>query len=159
MLTLLAFLFLVVGGGMLTIGIVGMKRYWFEEGGYIPLDIIGSMLLLAFLGCGIGSLSLLADIKTSYKYDDQIAIVEEVNEELEKQICSSVEIYLKHEENIYENLNIDTAIGLFSAYPNLKSNELVSSLISTYKENSNEIKKLKIKKTELARTKFLVYFG
>ena len=92
-------------------------------------------------------------------YDTRIEIVQESNQQLEEQICSAVEKYLEHEENVYEKLDITTAIGLFSAYPNLKSNELVQALIDTYKANAEEIKALKLEKANLAIYKFLVYFG
>ncbi len=69
------------------------------------------------------------------KTRSQIEIVEDENTELEGQICSAVENYFKHEENIFQSLDITTAIGLYSAYPNLKSNELVQNISSKYERN------------------------
>ena len=160
MLTMLAFILLAIGGVMIFFGIFGPQKYWWNiDEGSLPLFIFGAIFCLGWIGCGIGSLCLLTEIQMESQYDAKIAIVEEANEELEQQICSSVEMCLKHEENVYESLNIQTAIGLFSAYPNLKSNELVKIQIETYQANAEEIKSLKLQKTELARAKYMVYFG
>lgn len=128
------------------------------------LDIVFQLIFTAILGATVGGLfiwdmTLVTDITTANVIDSQIAIVEEENTELEEQICSAVENYLKHEGDIFQSLDITTAIGLYSAYPNLKSNELVQSLIETYQANTSEIKALKMKKTEISKYKWLVYFG
>lgn len=118
-----------------------------------------ALSIIATIGCFIAIMCFIPKIATEKIYDTRIEIVQETNMQLEEQICSAVEKYLEHEENVYEKLDITTAIGLFSAYPNLKSNELVQSLIDTYKANAEEIKALKLEKTNLAVYKFLVYFG
>lgn len=127
--------------------------------GVVGLGILDFLIYCAFIGCFITIMCFIPKIATESTYDTRIEIVQETNMHLEEQICSAVEKYLEHEENVYEKLNITTAIGLFSAYPNLKSNELVKQLVDTYKANAEEIKELKLEKTNLAIYKFLVYFG
>lgn len=125
----------------------------------VSLGFLNFLIYCAFVGCFITIMCFIPKIATEKIYDTRIEIVQETNMQLEEQICSAVEKYLEHEENVYEKLDITTAIGLFSAYPNLKSNELVQSLIDTYKANAEEIKALKLEKANLAVYKFLVYFG
>lgn len=125
----------------------------------VCLGILDFFIYCAFIGCLITTLCFIPKIATESIYDTKIEIVQETNMQLEEQICSAVEKYLEHEESVYEKLDITTAIGLFSAYPNLKSNELVKQLVDTYKVNAEEIKELKQEKTNLAIYKFLVYFG
>lgn len=126
---------------------------WWVRGVFAILSIFAGVGLFIALMC------LIPKVATETIYETRIEVVQESNARLEEQICSAVETYLKHEENVYEKLNITTAIGLFSAYPNLKSNELVQSLINTYQANTEEIKALKLEKTNLAVAKFLIYFG
>ena len=128
------------------------QRYWWR-------GFVGVTSLAATVGLCIGIMCLVPKIATEHKYQVQIETVQETNAQLEEQICAAVESYLKHEENVYEKLDITTAIGLFSAYPNLKSNELVQSLITTYQTNAAEIKALKLEQIELTTFKFLVYLG
>ena len=113
----------------------------------------------ACLGMFITLLCLIPKIATEQKYEARIEAIQESNTVVEQQTCSAVETYLKHEENVYEKIDVTVAIGLFSAYPNLKSNELVQSLIDTYQNNAAEIKSLKLEKINLSTVKFLVYFG
>lgn len=131
---------------------------------FVDNDNLSVGFLAIICGCGmiglfITDMVFVGKINTANVIDSQIAVVQEENTELEEQICSAVETYLKHEENIFQSLDITTAIGFYSAYPNLKSNELVQSLIETYQANTSEIKALKIKKTEVSKWKWLVYFG
>ena len=122
-------------------------------------DTFAIMSCVACLAMFITLMCLIPKIATEQKYQECIEAVQESNTYIEEQIRASVESYLKHEENVYEKLDVTTAIGLFSAYPNLKSNELVQSLIGTYQTNASEIKALKLEKIELSTVKFLVYFG
>lgn len=160
MLTVICFIFLALAITALVIGVVGNRRDWwgYDNVPYIACITICIVLVLCFVGTGIAVASCATKLHTASKYDEQIDIVTEMNTELEHQICSSVENYLKHEEVVFESIDIETAIGLFSIYPNLKSNELVQTLITTYQNNANEIKKLKIAKSELVTARWLVYF-
>lgn len=145
---------------ILAIGITLCIKYFdISSDSVILLGILDFLIYCAFIGCFITIMCFIPKIAIESTYDTRIEIVQETNMQLEKQICSAVEKYLEHEENVYEKLDITMAIGLFSAYPNLKSNELVQSLIDTYKANADEIKGLKLEKINLAIYKFLVYFG
>ena len=141
---------------------VGFGIWCACEGGFessMGLGMLALLFSLCCIGCFIALMVFIPKVANENVYDVRIEIVEEHNAQLEEQICSAVEKYLEHEENVYEKLDVTTAIGLFSAYPNLKSNELVQSLIDTYRANTDEIKALKMDKVNLAVIKFLVYFG
>ncbi len=160
MLTVICVLCLLLGIGMLIWIRFSEKD---DCGDLTDVDIIRSVVsffsFIATIGIFITIMCFIPKFANESVYDTRIEIVQESNQQLEEQICSAVEKYLEHEENVYEKLDITTAIGLFSAYPNLKSNELVQALIDTYKANAEEIKALKLEKANLAIYKFLVYFG
>lgn len=145
---------------ILAIGITLWIRYSanMSEEGVMFFGVLDFLIYGVFIGCLITILCFIPKIATEHTYDTRIEIVQETNMQLEEQICSAVEKYLEHEENVYDKLDITTAIGLFSVYPNLKSNELVKQLVDTYKANAEEIKGLKLEKINLAIYKFLVYF-
>ena len=157
MFIVLIIVFLALGVSLLLL--IHYGEYDDSDGVWWVRGVFGIPCILAGVGLFIATMCLIPKIATEHTYDTRIEIVQESNAQVETQICSAVESYLKHEENVYEKLNVTTAIGLFSAYPNLKSNELVQSLIDTYQHNTNEIKSLKLEKTNLAVAKFLVYFG
>ena len=163
MLTVICFVFLAIAIILFGFAFGGVARYdsWWDtdEGPFIIMTIFGIIAVIAWLGTGIAVLCLISDLHTASKYDNQIAIVESANEALETRICAAVEANMQHEENIFKNLDIDIAIGLYSAYPNLTSNELIQSLITTYQKNTAEIKTLRMKQSELITVKYLVYFG
>lgn len=157
MFIVLTVVFLILGIGLLIWNLFGNANsddaVWMVRGTIGLCSLVVCIVIFGIM------MSMIPKIATEQTYDTRIEIVQESNAQLEEQICSAVESYLKHEENVYEKLNVTTAIGLFSAYPNLKSNELVQSLIKTYQANMSEIKALKLEKTNLAVAKFLVYFG
>ena len=157
MFIVLTVIFLVLGIALLLCNHYG--KYDDDDGIWWVRGVFALPSILAGVGLFIALMCLIPKVATEPTYETRIEVVQESNAQLEEQICSAVESYLKHEENVYEKLNVTTAIGLFSAYPNLKSNELVQSLINTYQSNTEEIKALKLEKTNLAVAKFLVYFG
>lgn len=157
MFTVLTMFFLILGIVLFMCNAFGKYDYeydiWWCRGTFAIISI------LITVGLFVPLMIFIPKIATENIYDTRIEIVQESNLQLEEQICSAVEKYLEHEENVYEKLDITTAIGLFNVYPNLKSNELVKTLIDTYKANAEEIKELKLEKTNLTIYKFLVYFG
>ena len=164
MITVLCVAFLILGIGMFVWNRfdnyedayhddpTGTGRFWVRG----TFGVIGFVVFAALF---ITIMCLIPKVATEQKYEARIEVVQESNTHVEEQICAAVESYLAHEENIYESLDVTTAIGLFSAYPNLKSDELVQSLIATYQNNAAEIKELKLERVNLATTKFLLYFG
>lgn len=157
MFIVLTVVFLAVGIGLLLWNHFG--RYDEDNSCWWVNGTFGIISILAGAVCMIALLCCIPKVATEATYDTRIEIVQESNAQVEVQICSAVEKYLEHEENVYEKLDVTTAIGLCSAYPNLKSNELVQSLIDTYRANTDEIKALKMDKANLAVIKFLVYLG
>lgn len=162
MLSILAAVFLFFGIGLLLWNRFGKYddyKWTTEAPRYWVRGVFGVISLIITAGLTIAIMVMIPKIATEYKYQERIETVQDTNTQLEEQICAAVESYLQHEENVYEKLDITTAIGLFSAYPNLKSNELVQSLITTYQTNAAEIKSLKLEQIELTTFKFLVYLG
>ncbi len=145
MITVLCVAFLVIGIGLFVWNHLDKYEDTYHEDCTEALrfwvrDTFAIMSCVACLAMFITLMCLIPKIATEQKYQERIEAVQESNTYIEEQICASVESYLKHEENVYEKLDVTTAIGLFSAYPNLKSNELVQSLIGTYQTNASEIK-------------------
>ena len=162
MLSILAAILFALGIGMLLWNRFGKYedyKWATEAPRYWTRGVFGIISLIVTAGLMIAIMVMIPKISTEYKYQERIDTVQEANSQLEEQICAAVESYLEHEENVYEKLDITTAIGLFSAYPNLKSNELVQSLITTYQTNAAEIKALKLEQIELTTFKFLVSLG
>lgn len=164
MLTVLCVAFLLLGIGMFIWNYFdnyedAYNEDAFQSARYWVRGTFGVIGFLVFVALFITIMCFIPKVATEQKYETRIEVVQESNTLVEEQICAAVESYLAHEENIYESLDITTAIGLFSAYPNLKSDDLVQSLITTYQNNAAEIKALKLERVNLTTLKYLLYFG
>lgn len=152
---------LVVGIGLLILGIVfGCKDDW-ESGKCIACMCIGTIV---FIVCAIVMIFVVNDAITYSQMDERIAIYEEENVRIEKQVKTTVEAYQEYEKEIFGNIDLDKISGeklilLTSIYPELKSDTLVQELISVYTENNNQIKELKTKKLDYKVSCWWLYFG
>ena len=90
--------------------------------------------------------------------DEQIAIMQERNEKLCKEIEPIIRSYIKYEEDTYKNLKpiSQEKIIAYAMYPQLASNKLVQKQIEIIKDNEDKITFLKLKKTELKTFKFWI---
>lgn len=71
-----------------------------------------------------------------------------------------VKEYLEHEHDTFEDLKTEeSAITLVTLFPELKSDTLVQQQLEIYVKNNAQIKYLKEEKIEIAKDKWLLYFG
>ena len=141
---------------------------------WIILIVFVSMLILGaladeevFMGMGFAGtvIAIIAVIWiSSYvivlnKIDERIAMYQEENEKIERQIAETITQYQEYEKEIFTEVSPDSAITLVSVYPDLKSDTLVQSQIEVYTSNNQNIKKLKEEKINGAVTRWWLYFG
>ena len=104
----------------------------------------GAIFLLIISICLIALVPEYIDVKSVNK---QIEIVETANQELEEEIAVSVQTYMNYEGKELSALKPDISsadlVAFAETYPELKSSQLVQEQITTYKENKEEIVKLK----------------
>ena len=91
--------------------------------------------------------------------DERIAMYEEQNAKIEAQVSEAVELYMSHEDEVFDKAKADSSITLVSLYPELKSDTLMQELTTTYTENNKKICELKEEKITAKRAKFWLYFG
>ena len=103
---------------------------------------------------------LVPKVATASTIDDKIAMYQEENATIEKDIDRIVEQYLEHEHNTFADLKTDeSSITLVTLFPELKSDALVQQQLKIYVANNAEIKLLKEKKIDLVQLRWLLYFG
>ena len=91
--------------------------------------------------------------------DTKIAMYFEENTNIETNVTTTVEKYLEHEYNIFNNLQGEDIQTLLVVYPEINSNELVKRQVEIFVENNNKIKELKEQKLNIEVWKWWVYFG
>lgn len=86
----------------------------------------------------------------------QIVMYEEENSKIEKSIEAAVLQYEDYEKDTYTNITnkSEDVELLVQFYPQLKNVSLVKEQIKTYRDNTNQIKKLKTKQIELQKYKW-----
>ena len=80
--------------------------------------------------------------------EQQIAMYEEENEDIEQEVKVIIDSYIAYEEGVYGNIDIDDYSGdrlllLTQLYPELKANTLIQTQIELHTSNAAEIKELK----------------
>lgn len=129
--------------------------YNFEDGGVIMM-IISIILIVVACIIEIGISFCLAD---SIKAEEKIAMYQEENSKIESQINELVEKYMDYESETLSDFKPESSITLVSLYPELKSDTLVQTQITTYTENNNIIKELKEMLIDRSVYRWMLYFG
>ena len=112
------------------------------------------------LGFIIAICCLAPKVATESVVDSKIAIYQEENANIEQDIDRIVQEYLVHEHNTFADLKTEeSSITLVTLFPELKSDTLVQQQIEIYVANNNKIKALKEEKIELAKIRWVLYFG
>ena len=91
--------------------------------------------------------------------DQQIAMYQEENANIEAQIANCVTQYQQHEAEIFSEVAPESAVTLVALYPDLKSDALVAKQIEIYIANNEAIKELKEDKLDIITARWWVYFG
>lgn len=99
------------------------------------------------------------DFSKTMVIDDMITMYTEENQNIESQIDVIVRKYMDYESGTFTELKNDSSITLVSLYPELKSDELVQTQISTYQVNNAKLKELKEAKINTRVYKWWLYFG
>ena len=122
-----------------------IKGYWNQTVLNTTVIILSVIAILLCVLIGFVSLSYNYISYTSAK--NKIIIVEEANTELESEITESIKQYIQYEGEEFKALkkNYDNAelIAIAETYPKLQSSQLIQTQINTYKENKEEVVKLK----------------
>ena len=94
------------------------------------------------------------------KIDEKISMYQQENERIEAEMDVMVDSYMQYETDIIDSV-VDgkSSSALVAVFPELKSDTLVQKQLDVYLENNEKIKELKAEKIELARKRWLVYFG
>ena len=89
----------------------------------------------------------------------EVKLYEQENLKIEKKIDLLTKRYIDHESDFYKNFKKGDGIALVETYPELKSNELISTQLKIYNENNNKL--LEAKKDEIYcnTAKWWLYFG
>ncbi len=99
-------------------------------------------------------------LQSAHIIDEKIAMYEEENTRIERELNQIITSYLNHESDIYtHDKEGEYLIQAILAYPELNSQELVSDQIEVYIDNNQTIKNYKLDKIDLSLTKWLLYFG
>lgn len=92
--------------------------------------------------------------------DKKIAVLEERNEVVLKQVEPIINRYLLYESKTLEKVKVSSEnIIALSMYPELKSDEFLKSQIDIVVKNQDEITKLKLSKAELNLYKLWIFMG
>ena len=131
--------------------------YWskdveFAEGVYVfsAILLFIEVIVAVLLTVTVANLSVI---------DDRIAMYQEENSKIERQIADIVEQYQKYETDIFMDVAPDTAVTLVALYPELKSDTLVQSQIEVYTENNKMIKSLRDQQIKGDVSRWWLYFG
>ena len=122
------------------------------------VGIVFYVLSAIFLAITLIVLACYNDTKASC--DKKIAVLEEKNEQVLKQIEPIVDRYLLYESETLEKVKVNNEnIIALSMYPELKGNKFLKSQIDIVVKNQNEITKLKLSKAELNAYKLWIFMG
>jgi len=102
---------------------------------------------------------LSSTVFTENTIDEKIKMYQEENANIEKDIDKVVKEYLKHEHDTYADLKNESSITLVTLFPDLKSDNLVQQQLNIYVRNNSTIKYLKEEKIDIAKKKWILYFG
>lgn len=141
---------------LLVVFLILWKIYPKREDGF---SIMSMFCVMAIIGLLIPICTLSTTVATESTIDSKIAMYEEENTKIEQDIDRIVEHYLKYEQDTFANLKDESPITLVTLFPELKSDALVQQQLEIYVDNNAEIKSLKEEKIDIAKKKYLLYFG
>lgn len=139
----------------------------------VVLFIIGLVSYLSYdedvgFGCyifsgvllGITLIVIACYNETKVSCDEKIAVLEEKNELVLKQVEPIINKYLTYEGETLEKLKVSSEnVIALSMFPELKGNEFLKSQIDIIIKNQDEITKLKLDKASLESYKLWIFMG
>lgn len=122
--------------------------------------IMSWVLGFVILGLVIAICCLSTTVATESTIDSKIEMYQEENTNIEQDIDKIVKEYLEHEHETFADLKTEeSSITLVTLFPELKSDTLVQQQLEIYVENNAKIKSLKEEKIDIAKIKWILYFG
>lgn len=158
---------LILGIAIITLIIFLVLRVRYA-GGYNAGDFtVNDFFMLMCWVSGIGCICLIIAIcylapkvATESVIDSKIIMYQEENTNIEQDIDKIVKAYLEHEHDTFADLKTEeNSITLVTLFPELKSDTLVQQQLEIYVANNAKIKSLKEEKIDLAKIRWLLYFG
>lgn len=123
---------------------------------YCTINTVGGILVVISL---IAALIVGVNLSNRIIIDNKIALYQEENDQIEKDISTIVNNYMDYEQDTFSEFKNDNPAVLVSMYPELKSDTLISKQIEVYAANNQEIKSLKALKLNLSLCAWWLYFG
>ena len=124
----------------------------------ICFGISGIGMVVGFFAL-VGLIVVGVNVKSLSVIDDRIAMYEEENARIERQVADVVEQYQKYETDIFREVAPESAVTMVSLYPELKSDSLVQAQIEVYTENNKTIRDLRDKQIKGNVYRWWLYFG
>jgi hypothetical protein len=155
---------LVISLALLICGYVEFKKHH-KDGKSLEDSFPGGVRIIVSgilsVGCIIAILVLSNNLYSARFVAAREAVVySDQNKKIESQIALAVESYMSFEKGTYIELKPGSDILLtLSAYPDLKSNELVSKQVDVYIKNNATISSLRIEQVNASLYAFWLYFG
>lgn len=119
----------------------------------IFLGVVACALIIEICGLSI-------EVATESIIDSKIAMYQEENANIERQIDKIIEGYLEHEHNTFADLKTEeSSITLVTLFPELKADALVQQQLEIYVANNASIKQLREEKINMVKAKWILYFG
>lgn len=119
----------------------------------VILGVVALILVIAIC-------CLATTVATESVLDNKIAMYQEENANIEQDIDKIVKEYLEHEYDTFTDLSADeSSITFVTLFPELKSDTLVQQQLEIYLNNNAKIKSLREEKIDIARKKWILYFG
>lgn len=130
---------------------IGIFNDW--EMGFWITGIPILVIILVLIVCSIGYTDILT-------IDDKIALYETQNTEIEQEITAIVESYKDYEAETFKAVAEEVnPLVVYTIYPELKSNALVTDQIKLYRENNDKITQLKSQKINLRGLGWWIHFN
>lgn len=112
------------------------------------------------IGLIIAICCLITKVATESVIDSRIAMYQEENANIEQDINIIIKGYLEHEHDTFGDLKTEeSSITLITLFPELKSDAFVQQQLEIYAVNNVKIKSLKEDKIDIAKLKWILYFG
>lgn len=129
----------------------------FPEHACVVAAIVIVIGIISFLS---GFVMLFNYFEIKHTNDKQIAVIQEENEIVKKQIEPIIERYLNHEKETFEKIKIDgDNVVAYGMFPELKGNEIVQRSIQVIIDNQEKITQLKLEKANLDKYKIWLFIG
>lgn len=127
-------------------------------------DVIYMVMCWLFGSISVGIIiaicCLTPEVATESVIDSKIAMYQEENANIEQDIDKIIQGYLVHEHDTFADLKTEeSSITLVTIFPELKSDTLVQKQVKIYVANNANIKDLREEKIELAKIRWILYFG